>query len=437
MLHRLRAIRFSRQELALIAITALWGSTFLIVHLAMQHSGPWFFVGLRFLIAGLLSAVLFHRALRGMRWRDLGAGAAIGVTITLGYGLQTHGLQTVSSSTSAFITAIYVPLVPLLQWVVLRRAPRALTLVGVGLAFVGLLLLAGPDAVRIGLGEGEIATLVSTIPIAAEIILISAFARIADVRRVTVVQLIVAGLLGFAVMPMVGEAAPAFSWAWLVPAVGLGVASCVIQLTMNWAQRSVSPTRATIIYAGEPVWGGIVGRLAGDRLPVVAVLGAALIVAGVIVSELQPRRRRAVPLPEAAGPGYGRGMPTYTATRPLDGDADLYFDYISDPENLPAYFPRMTQAHELPDGKVETTAQVDVDRDGEDETVTSEAEFDVDPTAREVRWSAPGPHEYHGALRLTEDAAELTIHTTHEHDGIQEALEQSLETIARNLREQV
>jgi drug/metabolite transporter (DMT)-like permease len=441
MLHRLRAIRFSRQELALIAITALWGSTFLIVHLAMQHSGPWFFVGLRFAVAGLLSAVLFHRVLRGMRWRDVGAGAAIGVTIMLGYGLQTHGLQTVSSSTSAFITAIYVPLVPLLQWVVLRRAPRALTLVGVGLAFAGLLLLAGPDAVRIGLGEGEIATLVSTLPIAAEIILISAFARVADVRRVTVVQLLVAGMLGFAVMPMAGETVPTFSWAWLLPAVGLGAASCVIQLTMNWAQRSVSPTRATIIYAGEPVWGGIIGRLAGDRLPVVAVLGAALIVAGVIVSELQPKRRRAADSPDAladsATPAYGRGMPTYTASRPLDGDADLYFDYISNPENLPAYFPRMTEAHELPDGKVETTAQVDVDRDGEDETVTSEAEFDVDAAAREVRWSAPGPHEYHGSLRLTDDAAELTIHTTHEHDGIQEALEGSLETIARNLREQV
>src|SRR6478735_1027081 len=122
-------------------------------------------------------------------------------------------------------------------------------------------------------------------------------------------------------------------------------------------------------------------------------------------------------------------MPTYTATRPLDGDAELYFDYIADPENLPKYFPRMTEAHELPDGKVETTAQVDTDRDGQDETVSSEAEFDVDRAAREVRWSAPGPHEYHGSLRLTDDAAELSIHTTHEHDGIQQALEESLEAI--------
>jgi drug/metabolite transporter (DMT)-like permease len=61
---------------------------------------------------------------------------------------------------------------------------------------------------------------------------------------------------------------------------------------MNWAQRSVSPTRATIIYAGEPLWAGVVGRAAGERLPALAILGAALIVAGTLVSESKPRARR-------------------------------------------------------------------------------------------------------------------------------------------------
>jgi len=127
-------------------------------------------------------------------------------------------------------------------------------------------------------------------------------------------------------------------------------------------------------------------------------------------------------------------MTTYTATRPLDGDADEYFDYIADPENLPAYFPRMTEAHELSDGKVETTAHVDADRDGEDETVTSEATFDADRAAREVTWSAPGPHDYHGSLRLTDDGVELTIHTTEDFDGMQAALDDALAKIAANLQ---
>jgi drug/metabolite transporter (DMT)-like permease len=214
------------------------------------------------------------------------------VTIYLGYGLQTVGLQTIDSSMSAFITAFYVPLVPLLQWIILRKAPRAMTLVGVALAFVGLILIAGPSASGISLGEGELLTILSTVAIAAEIVLISLFAGRVSLARVTVVQLLVASLLAFTTMPAVGEALPEFSWVWLVCGVSLGAASCLIQLTMNWAQRSVSPTRATVIYAAEPVWAGIIGRIAGERLGPLALLGAAFIVAGMLVSEITPRRQQ-------------------------------------------------------------------------------------------------------------------------------------------------
>lgn len=298
---RLRWMRLRPQETALIAITAVWGSTFLLVHWAMQHSGPWFFVGLRFLVAGAISVVIFRGALRGIRWRDIGAGVAIGVMIHLGYGLQTVGLQTIDSSTSAFITAMYVPLVPLAQWAVFRRRPPVMAFVGAGLAFVGLVLIAGPDAFALSLGSGEIITMISTLPIAAEIILISLFAGRIDLGRITVVQLLTAGLLGLLTMPIVGESLPAFSWVWVGCAVGLGAASCLIQLTMNWAQKSVSPTRATIIYAGEPVWAAVIGRIAGERLPVTALLGGALVVLGILASELKlVRRRRPATTREAA-----------------------------------------------------------------------------------------------------------------------------------------
>jgi drug/metabolite transporter (DMT)-like permease len=290
----------SRQELALIAVTMLWGTTFLIVQIAMAHSGPLFFVGLRFVTAGLASLLLFRRIMAGITMLELGAGAAIGVCIFFGYTLQTWGLQTISSSKSAFITALYVPMVPLLQWLVLRRPPHLMSWVGVVLAFTGLVLLAGPEAGAIGLSPGEVATLLSAVAIAGEIILIGRFANHVDSRRVTAVQLLAAGLLSLAVMPAAGETVPAFSWVWAVAAVGLGLASALIQLTMNWAQKSVSPTRATVIYAGEPVWAGIVGRIAGERLPALALAGAALIVAGTLASELRPSNWR-----KRCGPAEG------------------------------------------------------------------------------------------------------------------------------------
>lgn len=283
----------SRQEIALVLVTMLWGSTFLVIHIAMQHSGPLFFVGVRFTIAGAMALLLFRKHMAAITRREIGAGIAIGSALFLGYFLQTYGLQTITSSQSAFITALYVPIVPLLQWAVLKKPPGLMSWVGVALAFAGLVLLAGPQAGALNFSAGEAATLAGAAAIAAEIILIGLFAKSVDSRRVTAVQLLTAGLVSFALMPAMGESVPAFSWLWAGAAIGLGLASAIIQLTMNWAQKSVSPTRATVIYAGEPVWGGIVGRLAGDRLPALALVGAGLIVAGVLASEAKlPRRKK-------------------------------------------------------------------------------------------------------------------------------------------------
>jgi drug/metabolite transporter (DMT)-like permease len=288
------SLRISRQELVLIFITMVWGGTFLVVHRAMAHSGPFFFVGLRFATASLLLAFFFRRYLKQVTWLEIKAGALIGLSIAGGYGLQTWGMQTISSSQSAFLTALYVPVVPLLQWLFLRRPPGLMAWLGILLAFTGLVLVAGPQDGSLTLNAGEIATLISTLAIAAEIILISRYAGQVDVRRVTLIQLLVASACAFVLMIPNGESIPAMSTPLLLSALGLGAASALIQVTMNWAQRSVSPTRATVIYAGEPVWAGVVGRLAGERLPAAALLGAALIVCGVIVSELRIRRKKAV-----------------------------------------------------------------------------------------------------------------------------------------------
>jgi drug/metabolite transporter (DMT)-like permease len=283
----------------LVLITMVWGGTFLLVQHAMTVSGPMFFVGLRFAAAAAIVALFSWRHLRELTLFELKAGSFIGVAIMLGYGLQTVGLQTIPSSQSAFITALYVPFVPLLQWLVLGRRPGLMPSIGIMLAFAGLMLLTGPAGASLNFSAGEIATLIGAVAIAAEIILISAFAGQVDVRRVTVVQLATASLLSFLMVVPMGEALPGFSWLLLFSAVGLGLTSAVIQVAMNWAQQSVSPTRATLIYAGEPVWAGVVGRIAGERFPPIAMLGAALIVVAVIVSEMKTRGQKAQALEEA------------------------------------------------------------------------------------------------------------------------------------------
>ncbi len=277
-------------QLALIFITMIWGGTFLAVQYALNFSTPMFFVGCRFAVAALVILLISMKSIAGLTLKETLAGTAIGLMITIGYGTQTIGLQTILSSESAFLTALYVPLVPILMWIIFQKRPSLMTWIGSVLAFTGLVFLTGNGFSSINLNYGQMLTLICAFVIALEIILIGYFAGKVNLRRVTVVQLVVASGLSFASMPLVGEhTIPAFSWPLVMIAVGLGLASALIQFVMNWAQRMVDPSRAAIIYAGEPVWAGLFGRIAGERLPLLALFGGLLVVLGVLVSELKLR----------------------------------------------------------------------------------------------------------------------------------------------------
>ena len=287
----------SKQELVLVVVTMFWGATFLVVQTAVKYSGPLFFVGFRFGMAGLFAIIVFRKQLAKLTRYELMAGLSIGLVLCLAYSLQTAGLQTIESSKSAFITALYVPMVPVLQWVILRQSPPLMRWLGIVLAFIGLILITAPkDFMGAGLaqmfsfGEGEWLTLGGALGMAMEIILISKFAGKVKAGAITAVQLLSASIFSFIAMPVMGEGIPDFNWLVVIFAVGMGVLSVNIQFAMNWAQRTVSATRATIIYAGEPIWAGIVGRIAGERLPLLAFAGGALIILGIIVSELRPSK---------------------------------------------------------------------------------------------------------------------------------------------------
>lgn len=266
----------------------IWGGTFLAVQYALNFSTPMFFVGCRFAVAAAVIFLLSLKSMSGLTLKETLAGTAIGIMIAIGYGTQTIGLQSILSSESAFLTALYVPLVPILMWVIFQKSPSLMTWIGSALAFTGLVLLTGNGFSNITLSYGQVLTLICALVIALEIILIGYFAGRVNLRRVTVIQLMVAALLSFASMPLFGEhQLPAFSWPLLLIATGLGLASALIQFVMNWAQSMVDPSRAAIIYAGEPVWAGLIGRIAGERLPLLALFGGLLVVLGVLVSELK------------------------------------------------------------------------------------------------------------------------------------------------------
>ena len=130
-------------------------------------------------------------------------------------------------------------------------------------------------------------------------------------------------------------------------------------------------------------------------------------------------------------------MTDYTATKTVPYDITDTFEFIKDPANLPAYFPRVTEAHLVEPELVRTTAVVDADQDGSDEPVESDAWFHVDEAAQAISWGSPGESDYHGSLELTESdgqtTLELSVTTVHDIPEVQQGLESALDAIAKRL----
>ncbi|HET8882262.1 MAG TPA: DMT family transporter, partial [Solimonas sp.] len=281
-------------DLLLIAVTAVWGGTFIVVKTAMQWSGPFTFVALRFGLAALLLGAVGWRHLRGFTADELRGGVLIGIAVFFGYSLQTVGLREISSSASAFYTALYVPMVPLLQIALFRTLPRPLAWLGVALACLGMLLLSKPDGANLAIGHGATVTMIGALAMAFEILLIGRFANRGDLRRLALLQLVTVTVLSSLAALIFAEPVPRFAGGYLLCVAVMALISAFIQLAITWAQRTVPATRATVIYALEPVWAALVGVFIGDRLGIGGLAGGALIVAAVLVTELRLSRRSRV-----------------------------------------------------------------------------------------------------------------------------------------------
>lgn len=126
-------------------------------------------------------------------------------------------------------------------------------------------------------------------------------------------------------------------------------------------------------------------------------------------------------------------MADHERSHPVETDADRVYALLSDVENLPRYFPQITSARPVGDGDaVDTTAVIDPPGQPERE-VEGEAWFRTDAAARRVEWGAQGESDYHGALTVQENGTGstvvLTLHSPHDHPGIEQSIDDVLERI--------
>jgi drug/metabolite transporter (DMT)-like permease len=297
-------------DLALVAIMAIWGSSFAVLRFffggsgAPQLASPLLLLTARMGIASALlaaylasskegraqlRALVSPRALqRGSLLRD---GLLCGALLAVGFLLQGEGLQRTTASRSGFFTGLLVVLTPLLELLIFRKRPAPAALLGILLAFAGMALLAGATGPGGETGSatavGDALTVGCALVFALHILALGRVAGRHPVLPLLLVQLSVVAVVAALVGPLVERPR-------LATDPGLWAAICYLAVfatllclgVQTWAQRKVSPVRVALISSLEPVFAALwAAALLGEQLALREKLGGALIVLGVAVGE--------------------------------------------------------------------------------------------------------------------------------------------------------
>ena len=301
--------RSRRATLALLAVTLLWGWTFVWmkdgVDVAQRElgargvvAGVGLFMALRFGLAALalLALPAVRRGLDAGAWRG---GAAIGAPLLVGFLLQMFGLRGVSPAVSAFLTSLYVLFTALILLARTHKRPSVALIAGALLATFGAGFIGGPP--QLVWGFGELLTVACAFVFALHILVTDAVTKRVAPMPVTLTTMVFTAA-GSAVVLAIGcalEGGPTLGDVLELATVADFArpmlfsslfASAIALSLMNTYQRELEPVRAAIVYALEPVWAALISIALGrEHASGWLWLGGGGLLAGNLIAELGPK----------------------------------------------------------------------------------------------------------------------------------------------------
>jgi drug/metabolite transporter (DMT)-like permease len=284
--------RSLKAHILLVLVTFVWGVTFVLIKDALADMSPLLFNAVRMVLAAVSLWVIFHKEMRSLARPALLAGAFVGCFLWLGYEFQTTGLRLTSASKSAFLTGSSVVIVPIILAVAFRRRINHWTTFGFLSAFAGLYLMTVP-AGRSGedwasVNRGDLLTLGCAVAFALHIIMLGRAAQRYAFQQIAVLQVTSCAVLMSLTAPLLEHTHVIWSArvVWAIVITGL-LGTAVAFSVQAWAQQFLAPTHTVLIFALEPVFAWLTSMVVlGERLGLRALSGAALIMAGILVSEL-------------------------------------------------------------------------------------------------------------------------------------------------------
>ncbi|GCE16324.1 DMT family transporter [Dictyobacter kobayashii] len=282
----------------LLLIAAIWGLTFVLIQNAIATIPPFSFVALRFSCAALLLLPFLGKQKSAApttlsRVHLLMCGGLLGFFLFLGYALQTFSLLYTTSGKSGFLTGLAVTLVPLLAWLILGTRPALLALIGVGVATVGLYLLAFVDISTIN--PGDVLAFFCAIAFGLQVVYTGKFSGLASAHTLVLIQLSTVAVLSaiaaliFEPWQLIFQHSILFQAPVIIALIVTAVfATALAYLAQTHIQKFTTPTRVALIFATEPVFAALADYLwHGTTLGLRAFIGCLLILGGTLLTEIK------------------------------------------------------------------------------------------------------------------------------------------------------
>jgi drug/metabolite transporter (DMT)-like permease len=285
--------------LGLLAMTAVWGSTFVLIKGVVARMPVADFLAVRFAIAALVMLALFARPVWRLGRKQVMRGLLLGVIYGAGQLLQTWGLSLIAPSVSGFATGMYVVFTPILAMLLLRQRMAGVVWLAVLLSTAGLVLLS-LNGVSVDLGVWL--TLASAALYALHIVGLGQWSRQGEAFGMSAVQMVAIAVVCLLATAPHGPMLPPDRNAWFAVLYMALIAGAGAMLMQTWAQSHLPAARAAIVMTTEPVFAAAFAvALGSDVLSWRMLLGGGLILAAMYLVELMPRRGdRAAAVPAEA-----------------------------------------------------------------------------------------------------------------------------------------
>lgn len=279
----------------MLLTAAIWGFAFVVVKDSLDTIPPIYMLAFRFTIAGVALSLIFCRRLKLLNKNLFVHGAVLGSFLFTAYAFQTIGCQYTTAGKNAFLTTIYVVLVPLFLWGLTRRRPGAHVLVAALLAVTGIGLISLQSDFSVNFGD--ILTLVCGVGYALHMIFIARYNATEDVILLTVLQLVYAALFSWILAPIMDGAFPAEAIKnpkAIASMLYLGLISTMLAFFLqNICQKFTPPSVAALFLSFESVFGALFSCIfLHETLTPRMIAGCALLFVAIILAETKFRQPR-------------------------------------------------------------------------------------------------------------------------------------------------